>query len=171
MKLVHLHDGEATDVAVEALGEGRFRIQIGERTLEVEGSAVEQGVALRVGGRSLVVPIDARGDATYARIAGRRQRVELEDARVYQMKAALGLAAGGASDQLSSPMTGKVVVVSATPGATAAAGDTLVIIEAMKMENELRADADCVVAEVFVAPGDLVNPGDPLVRFASQEEA
>ena len=37
------------------------------------------------------------------------------------------------------------------------------------MENELRAETDGVVAEVFVVPDDLVNPGDPLVRFEIEE--
>ena len=169
MKLMHLQDSEATPVTLTPLEGGRYRVRIGERELEVDAVPVEQGVALRLDGRSYVVPLDARSGETFARVGGRRHRVVLEDARVYAMKSALGLGSGAATDRLESPMTGKVVLVAAAPGDAVSAGDTLVIIEAMKMENELRAETDGVVAEVFVVPDDLVNPGDPLVRFEIEE--
>lgn len=164
-------DAEATDVVVESLGDSRYRVTIGNEVLELEGQRTEGGVALRIGDRSLDIPVDARADRSVVHVDGQRIDVELQSARVHAMQQALGVGAGGAGSELVSPMTGKVVLVSVEPGDEVEEGRTLVIVEAMKMENELRAAADVVIGEVHVAPGDLVNPGDVLVSFVQAEQA
>jgi biotin carboxyl carrier protein len=60
-------------------------------------------------------------------------------------------------------MTGRVLRINVTPGETVAEGAPLLILEAMKMENEIRAPRAGVVKEVAVAVGDRVNSGDTLV--------
>jgi pyruvate carboxylase subunit B len=62
-------------------------------------------------------------------------------------------------------MAGKVILVRVAPGDEVKEAQTLVIIEAMKMENEIRATGNAKVARVAVAAGDLVKPGDKLVEF------
>jgi acetyl-CoA/propionyl-CoA carboxylase biotin carboxyl carrier protein len=64
---------------------------------------------------------------------------------------------------ISAIMPGKVIQVFVTEGDQIAEGDVAVILEAMKMENELRADRDGVVEQVAVAPGDDVELGQVLV--------
>jgi len=61
------------------------------------------------------------------------------------------------------PLPGKITHIAVRPGAQVQAGDTLVVIEAMKMENEFKASAAGTVVEVRVQPGQAVNPGDTLV--------
>jgi biotin carboxyl carrier protein len=66
---------------------------------------------------------------------------------------------------MKSPLPGKVLRVHAAPGKSFKRGDTLLIIEAMKMENEILAPRDCVVAEVFVAANQSIKTGEPLLRL------
>jgi biotin carboxyl carrier protein len=62
-------------------------------------------------------------------------------------------------------MPGTVLTVEARAGQPVRRGDPLLTLEAMKMQNIIRAPADAVVAELLVAPGQAVGYGDPLVRF------
>ena len=64
-------------------------------------------------------------------------------------------------------MPGQVLKVLAEVGQQISAGDPLVILEAMKMEQTLRASTDGVVEAVLVKQGDIVAPGDTLVKIAA----
>jgi len=65
---------------------------------------------------------------------------------------------------ISSPMPGKVVSVKVSSGDKVKKGDVLLIVEAMKMENEIHSPVDGVVEEVYVREGDQVNPDECLMR-------
>ncbi len=65
---------------------------------------------------------------------------------------------------ISSPMPGKVVSVKVSPGDKVKKGDVLLIVEAMKMENEIHSPINGVVEEVYVREGDQVNPDECLMR-------
>ncbi|HWX39572.1 MAG TPA: acetyl-CoA carboxylase biotin carboxylase subunit [Blastocatellia bacterium] len=67
----------------------------------------------------------------------------------------------------SAPMPGQVLKVLVTPGQQVSAGDPLIILEAMKMEQTLKAAMDGFVEAVLVGPGDIVAPGDSLVHIAA----
>ncbi len=71
-----------------------------------------------------------------------------------------------AGGSLDAPMPGTVIDVRVEPGAAVAEGDTLVILESMKMELAIQAPADGVVADVFVATGDRVAQAAPLVALS-----
>ena len=64
---------------------------------------------------------------------------------------------------MRSPMPGRITLVRVKAGDRVAAGDTLVVVEAMKMENELKASRAGTVRDVRVQPGQPVNAGDVLV--------
>ena len=66
-------------------------------------------------------------------------------------------------------MNGTIVAVLAKAGATVKAGETLVIMEAMKMEYSIKAPKDGVVNEVFYSAGDLVKDGAELVDFTPEQ--
>jgi propionyl-CoA carboxylase alpha chain len=66
---------------------------------------------------------------------------------------------------LLSPMPGLLAEVAVTPGQEVRAGENLVVIEAMKMQNILKAENDCVVAEVLARPGESLAVNQPVVRF------
>jgi len=67
---------------------------------------------------------------------------------------------------LLSPMPGLLTDLALKPGQEIKAGEKLAVIEAMKMENILKADQDCVVAEVMAKKGDSLAVDQPIVRFA-----
>lgn len=69
------------------------------------------------------------------------------------------------SETITSPMPGTIVRVSAAPGQSVKKGDTLVVLEAMKMENEIMAPHDATVAAIMVNKGDSVESGTPLVSL------
>ena len=81
--------------------------------------------------------------------------------------AAAPKAAAGAAGAVTvkAPMPGNILDVKVAAGASVKAGDVLVILEAMKMENEIVAPQDGTVASVNVNKGDTVNSGDVLVSM------
>ncbi len=76
---------------------------------------------------------------------------------------------GAGSDVVEAPMPGVVKAVFVAAGDAVVQGQRLAILEAMKMEHALVASRDGVIAELLVAPGDLVQSGAPLVRFAGED--
>lgn len=64
-----------------------------------------------------------------------------------------------------SPMPATVVAINATPGQAVSQGDTLIVLEAMKMELPIKAPRNGVIKAVHVAKGDLVQPGVNLLEF------
>ena len=72
-------------------------------------------------------------------------------------------AAGGGKGALTAPMPGNLVDVKVKAGDSVKKGDVLVVLEAMKMENEIMAPHDAKVAQVLAAKGATVNTGDVLV--------
>ncbi len=100
-------------------------------------------------------------------VAGWRFEVEVEDARFADLRARAttdrASAAHDGPTAVRAIIPGRVVSVAVTPGDTVAAGQRLLAVEAMKMENELRAPRDGVVERVEVSVGQTVDLGDALV--------
>ncbi|MBU1564489.1 MAG: biotin/lipoyl-binding protein [Proteobacteria bacterium] len=76
-------------------------------------------------------------------------------------------ASDGTGDTVVAPMPGTILRVAVSTGDTVVKGDTLLILEAMKMENEILAPKDGVVKQLNVSQGASVNPGDILVVLGS----
>ena len=80
-------------------------------------------------------------------------------------KAAARRQATGAAGAVTAQMTGRIIRVDVKPGDEVKEGDILLIIEAMKMENEIAAPMSGKIKDVAVAPGGRVSEGDLLVQF------
>lgn len=74
---------------------------------------------------------------------------------------------GEGGSNITSPMPGKVIKIAAKEGQTVAKGDLLLVVEAMKMENNILCPADAVVDHINVAPGDLVDSNTVLVLISA----
>ncbi len=111
--------------------------------------------------------VDARHWALGA--AGERFEIEVQDERSRQIEALTGqgrrAAVGGV---VRAPMPGRVVRVEVSPGTVVEVGAGLVVVEAMKMENELRASSRGVVEQVHVKAGDRVEKGAALVTLSTE---
>ena len=166
-RFVALPEGADTpiDVDVQVLGPHRYAVTVDGRSYDVEAFATDRGLALRHATKNRSYDIDRRGEAAVVKAPGIDTTVDVIDARTFELRAALGAGLGALKPELESPMAGKVILTKVQAGDTVDEGDTLVIIEAMKMENEIRASVPAVVKEVRVKVGDLVNPGDVLLAF------
>jgi len=161
-----------------------FIVRVGERThtVRVEGDrAVVDGVALTVvaspGGRSVVredaghgqraVVLDGRATPEAASVGGVASKVELRTAQEAALAAAIGSgrAGGAAGSQLKAPMPGRVVRVLVAVGQLVERGAAVVIVEAMKMENEIHAPAAGTVLRVHASEGAAVDSGQLLVEL------
>ena len=90
-----------------------------------------------------------------AALAGERQRRDERRAR--------GRRSGAGGESVASPMQGTVLRVEVAEGEPVEPGTVLVIVEAMKMENEIAADRPGVVSGLRVSPGDAVRSGQVLL--------
>ena len=164
MKYLVQVDGQAIEVEVD--GE---RVVLDGKTLHATLGAVT-GTPLRqlmVDGRPVTLSMESLGRGRWALTRG-GDRLELEvlDERTRHIRS---LAGGGADrkalDVLKAPMPGMVLRVLVEPGDAVSAGMGLVVLEALKMENELTASASAVVKAVRVAPGEAVEKGQALLEF------
>jgi len=121
---------------------------------------VEPGVvSVLVGGRSIEVRLDSDH---VAHVDGRRLEIEIRDPRKYRRRGAGG--EGDGPKTIQAQMPGKVVEALVSAGDAVEAGQALLVVEAMKMQNEVRAPKAGVVAEVLVQAGDAVAAGQAMLR-------
>lgn len=151
-------------------------LRLHDGAVEIDGEAVDarltrlgpHTVHLLLAGRSYVLTLEPTpSGAVRVTHAGRTTTVRLKTERdlLLERLGFSGASAAGPS-ALHAPMPGLVLQVLVEPGQAVEAGQGLVVLEAMKMENELRADAAGTVAAVHVAPGTAVGKGELLVSFA-----
>jgi len=150
---------------VEVTGEaGRYRLTIGSEIREVDARRTAPGLySLLIDGASYIVDVTDRKGTYVVGVADETYVIRVEEEARYAIRTKGGASAGGGSQTLTAPLPGKITHVAVKAGDIVALGDTLLVIEAMKMENELRAGAPGTVAEVRVRLGQAVNAGDVLV--------
>jgi biotin carboxyl carrier protein len=164
MKLTAEIDGEQHALEVRREG-ARVYAEVGGRAYELEARETEAGAYLIVlDGRVYECRVEAAGapgGAAKVEVGGRAHVVALFDPR--RLRAA---GAGGAQDQgravVAATIPGKVVRVLVEEGARVEAGEGLVVVEAMKMQNELKSPKAGTVTELRARAGATVNAGDVL---------
>lgn len=125
-------------------------------------------IAILLNGRSYVAAVlDESGDRRRIGIGGHTFDVALKSERALLLER-YGLSETTTSDALKiyAPMPGMVLSVAVAPGAFVEAGTGVLALEAMKMENELRAERAGTVQAVHVAAGDVVSKNDLLLEIA-----
>lgn len=124
----------------------KYKVTLNNRTYEVE---VEAGQAMLIDEYEAYAPAPAAAPAPVAAAPA-----------AASVSAAPALAAG---EVVKSPMPGNILKINVTVGQKVAEGDALLILEAMKMENEVAAPKSGTVAQIIVSKGAVVETGAPLV--------
>jgi len=151
-------DGIATRLEVHRQGEHcRFRLgEQEERAAQL--AAVEPGVySVLLDGRSYEARAETGEDCAWITIRGHRFRVAITDPRRWSRKAAS--VAGQDRENVTASMPGKIVRVLVEPGERVAAGQGILVVEAMKMQNEMKARRGGTVAAIAVREGETVAAG------------
>jgi 3-methylcrotonyl-CoA carboxylase alpha subunit len=155
-------------VTIEQLGRGnteRYLIRSGDRTIQAQG---------KIEGNELHADIDGhRFRASVGEHDGGYSLFTQENALQFRViKADLGDEdAGQGAGALNAPMNGTIVQLTATEMGSVKKGDTLLVMEAMKMEHTVRAPADGKVIRFYYQPGDLVDGGAELLDFEVSDES
>jgi biotin carboxyl carrier protein len=160
--------GEQALVTVIPLGVGigglgrRYRVTLGDEVVEVEANRpTEDVLSLLVDGMSFEAGLVGDDEGWQVEIMGTRHDVGVIDPR----RKALKMSDDAGGGVIKSQMPGRIVRILVEVGATVAKGEPLLVVEAMKMENELRAPRDGVIKYIAVAPDDLVETGALLVEL------
>ena len=130
----------------------KYKVTLNNRVYEVE---VEQGEAMLVNEYELAAPAVAAPAAAPVAVASA--------AAPAAAPAAGALAAG---EVITSPMPGNILKINVAQGQHVNEGDVLIVLEAMKMENEISATKSGTVAQINVTKGAVVETGTPLVVIA-----
>jgi pyruvate carboxylase subunit B len=171
------------------IGGRDYKIQVtSEKTLEVNGKECEfdfseaegSTFSLIVSQRSYTIDLarvdlvkgkelnnDGQlGKVTRLSVNGRHYDVGISDQRTLFLRSFLAKArAQGGTEVVRAPMPGLISRIEATAGQELKKGQGLLVLEAMKMENEIRAHSDCRVRAIHVARGKPVEKGEPLVTI------
>ena len=131
----------------------KYKVTLNGRTYEVE---VEAGQALLLAEYEAIAPAPAAATPAAAPVAA-------PAAAPAAPAAAAAPAVTGAGDPVNAPMPGTILKVNVGNGDKVKAGTVLVVLEAMKMENEILAPKDGTVTQVLVSRGASVDTGAPMV--------
>lgn len=164
MTYIASYRGKDLRVQIQEQADGRFQVQIEDRIHLVDYlEPMPNLLSLLIDGRSFEVDVNTNGNPDAFEVVIEGDAYELEVVEEKKKKLALKLAKGAAGRQdLKSPMAGNVRAVLVKPGDSVQAGQPLLILEAMKMQNEIASPIDGVVASITAKEGVPVLAHDPL---------
>ncbi len=167
MRLIATHQAEQTEVVVERFGSG-YRVLIGGRWIVTDlVDAGEAVMSLRFeDGRQFSLVHHRDGTMHQLTFSGRTFHVDVVDPLALRRKSGDDEMSGGGV--VKALMPGRVSRVSVEKGSIVRKGQSLLVLEAMKMENEIQAPLDGVVDELFVEAGQTVESGADLVHITSE---
>ena len=165
MRLVARRGEEMIPVDVEWTG-SQYRVLVGEREMLIDLIRANGMLrSLRLSdGRQFLLTHQREGERHTVSFGGREVQFELLDPLAIRRGSSDQVARSGAA-QVTALMPGRVVRIFVEVGAEVKQGDGLLILEAMKMENEVTAPRSGKVAVLHVKPGQTVESGAPLVEI------
>lgn len=161
--LVGQKKGDKTTVGLIEVGEDVYEVQIDGRTFRVDAAKSGRTIySLLEDGRQWEAMVDEKGAHGFdVMVAGRLFHLEAVDERSQRLAQSAKISAEG-PQTVAADMPGKVIKIERAVGDPVSEGQGVVIVEAMKMENEIGSPVEGTVSEISVAEGDTVETGDPL---------
>ena len=161
-------DPNARPVTVEVveLPSGELRASIDGRAVDVDVVPLGDQLSVRVDGQVVDLTTEGAPPDIGAVASGHRSYVRVESERMRAAAQARKSGASGSEKTVKSPMPGRVVKLLVAKGDEVAVGQGLLVLEAMKMENEVRAKTAGTIAEIHVKAGATVEGGAKLVSLA-----
>ena len=142
----------------------QWKCRLDGRELLLDVVSTQEGVlSLLLEGKSYAVKQETIGTETNVVIGHERFNVAVRDPRSFRSRHRAGAGEQGVM-KIKAPMPGKVVRILAAVGTQVEAGQSVVVIEAMKMQNELKAPKNGVVKKINVAEGAAVDAGQSLAE-------
>jgi len=142
---------------------GQYQVQVADASYQVSAQLNDDKLSVIINGHRLSVNVYNDGDELTLFHEGEQFVCE-------QHRETFGGDDHAGDNSLTAPMNGAVVAVLVEKGQAVKEGETVVIMEAMKMEHSLKAPHDGTVAEIYFAEGDLVDDGAELISLDAAEE-
>jgi biotin carboxyl carrier protein len=145
----------------QANGASSVVFTVDGRLVEADATRISRSAySILLGGRSIEVTAEETASGLLIRVNGREFQVEIFDPRSWRRRRGAGIELEG-RQQLVAPMPGKIVRVLIAAGEQVSSGQGLLVIEAMKMQNEIRSPKSGTVEKV-AREGQTVNAGEVL---------
>lgn len=162
MKLTIELDRKPRAVELSPAENGGFICSIDGAAIEADIAEIYPGAySILIGGQSLEAHVDSHASDLLVSVAGREFSAAVRDPREWKRKHGGSVASEGRQLVLA-PMPGKVVRILAKAGEKIEAGQGILVVEAMKMQNEVRAPKSGQVERMLVSEGQSVNSGEVL---------
>ena len=144
------------------IDQNRVCARIDGRLVEADAVEVSSGVySILIAGRSFVVRVEATATGLRTHVRGREYLSEVRDPREWRRNRGAAAEAEG-RQKLLAPMPGKVVRLLVAAGDRVESGQGLLVVEAMKMQNEVRSPKSGTVETLLVREGQTINAGETL---------
>jgi biotin carboxyl carrier protein len=155
-------DGQARQVEIDpADSPGQWRIRVDGEPVDADAHLVRPGIlSLLIRGQSHRIVLDADASDPALHVGSHRIPYRVDDPR--SLRSRRGQARTDGPVTLKASMPGRIVRVSVVRGDIVAVHQGVLVVEAMKMQNEIKSPKDGKVIEIRVSPGDTVAVGDIL---------
>jgi len=145
--------------------ENQVEVDVDSRKLLIDMTCLNEGhtYSLLINNRSYTAVASVQGENREVSINGVSSIVDVEEEEQARLRSQVKSRNRSGGEQIKAPMPGRIVAVHAAVGDVVEAGKSVVVIEAMKMENELRTHSGGTIKEIRVREEETVNKNDILV--------
>jgi biotin carboxyl carrier protein len=163
MIVTYKYNGETYAVNIERQPDGSYQATLADRAYTLQAQHIQNGGwLLKLDGQQTMAYAAAQGDTRFVNIGGQNYTLTVPNQRASRRKVV-----GGGAD-LTAQMPGQVLDVLVSEGEAVERGQTLVILEAMKMEIRVTAPRDGVVKRLLASKGDVVERGQALLEIGDK---